>query len=171
MKGFVLPVMVASALVLSACASAAAAQPPATASNPPTRVVIPTVSPTIALQPVTAQPTADLTIFDQQGMVAVGVTPLNLKDGSDTLDFDVSMNTHSVDLSMDLSKLATLTTDAGIRVQAIAWDAPGSGHHVSGKLSFPATKDGKSILDGATKLTMTIINVDAPSRTFEWQLQ
>lgn len=56
-------------------------------------------------------------------------------------------------------------------VQATLWDAPRGGHHVEGKLIFPALQKGKSILDGATKLTLTIVNVDAPSRVFEWQLK
>ena len=38
--------------------------------------------------------------------------------------------------------------------------------HVSGMLIFPATVDDKSILDGATKPTLAIVNVDAPSRVF-----
>jgi hypothetical protein len=42
---------------------------------------------------------------------------------------------------------------------------------VEGKLIFPATKDGKPILEGATKLTLTIVNVDAPTRIFEWELK
>src|SRR5512143_1338313 len=112
----------------------------------------------------------DLTRVDEQGMVVVEVTPEDFKAASSRLEFEVAMNTHSVDLSMDLSQLATLTTDTGVSVQANGWDAPGGGHHVSGKLSFPATKDGKSVLEGATKVTLTIVSVDAPSRTFEWQL-
>ncbi len=166
MKHFVLPTMLASALLLSACASTAAAQPSVAASDAPTLVAAPRESPTTA-----SQPAEDLARVDEQGMVVVELTPLNLKDASDTLDFNVAMNTHSVDLSMDLSKLATLTTDTGISVQANRWDAPGGGHHASGTLSFPATKDAKSILSGASKISITIVNVDAPSRTFEWQLQ
>jgi hypothetical protein len=81
------------------------------------------------------------------------------------------METHSVDLSMNRATLSTLTTDTGITVQATLWDAPRGGHHVSGRLIFPATLDGKSILNGATKLTLTIHDVDIPSRVFEWQLQ
>jgi hypothetical protein len=72
---------------------------------------------------------------------------------------------------MDLATLATLATDTGITVQATTWDAPRGGHHVEGKLIFPATKDDKPILEGATKLTLTIVDVDAPSRVFEWELQ
>jgi len=101
----------------------------------------------------------------------VEITPLNLDNPSDQLEFDVSMNTHSIDLSMDLATLATLTTDTGIAVQATLWDAPLGGHHVEGKLIFPALKDGNSILEGATKITLTIVNVDAASRVFEWELK
>ena len=72
---------------------------------------------------------------------------------------------------MDLANLATLTTDSGRTVQATLWDAPRGGHHVSGTLSFPASVDGKALLDGVTKLTLTIKDVDAPQRAFTWDLQ
>ena len=111
-----------------------------------------------------------MTRSDGQGAVAFEVTPLNLDDPGGTLQFDVSMNTHSVDLSMDLATLATLTTDAGITVQASLWDGPQGGHHVEGKLTFPASQNGKSILDGAKQLTLTIKNVDVPERVFTWKL-
>ncbi len=113
----------------------------------------------------------DLTRTDQQGAITVEVKPLNLDNPSGQLEFDVVMDTHSVDLSMDLTTLATLTTDTGITVQATVWDAPRGGHHVEGKLIFPAVKDGRSILEGAGKLTLTIVDVDAPSRIFDWLLQ
>jgi hypothetical protein len=44
------------------------------------------------------------------------------------------------------------------------------GHHVGGTLSFPASVDGVSLLDGARVLTMTIRDVDIPERIFTWQL-
>ena len=72
---------------------------------------------------------------------------------------------------MDLASFATLTTDTGISMTSTLWDAPRGGHHVEGKLIFPATKDNMSVLDDATKLTLTIINVDAPTRIFEWDLK
>lgn len=113
---------------------------------------------------------SDLTRIDQQGMVVVDVTPVNLGTPSDTLIFEVAMNTHSVDLNFNLAKHAMLVTDTGKVVQATTWDGPMGGHHVSGKLTFPATVDGVSILVGATKLTLEIMGVDADLRTFEWQL-
>lgn len=114
---------------------------------------------------------SELTRVDEQGAVVFELTPLNLGTPADMLEFDLAMNTHSVDLSMDLASLSTLTTDTNVTVQATKWDAIPGGHHVSGKLIFPIMKDGKSILEGASKFTLTIINVDAASRVFEWELK
>lgn len=111
------------------------------------------------------------TLVDEQGAVAVAVTPRNLDPGATVLDFEVAMNTHSVDLSMDLAELATLTTDSGTQITASSWDAPQGGHHVSGVLSFNALGEAGPLLDGATTLTLTLVNVDAPERSFTWSLK
>jgi hypothetical protein len=162
MRHFILPLLLILTLILVACApSQTAPQPFDPAQDKPASASTESTSPS----------NDSATRIDQQGAVIVEVTPLNLDNPTDQLEFDVALETHSVDLSMDLATLATLTTDTGITVQAILWDAPLGGHHVAGKLIFPAMKDGKSILDGASKLTLTIINVDAPSRIFEWQLK
>ena len=157
MKRLILPLLLTLTLILAACAPSQAStdQP-----NPQAAAPISTDA--------SQADTGDLTRSDQQGAVTVNVTPLNLENPSDQLEFDVALETHSVDLSMDLATLATLTTDTGITVQATTWDAPRGGHHVEGKLIFPATKDGKTILEDASKLTLTITDVDAPSRVFEW---
>ena len=97
------------------------------------------------------------------------IIPVKLNDPGSTIEFDVRMNTHSVDLSMNLADLATLSTDTGKSIQASRWDAPGGGHHVSGKLSFPAGVNGDRLLDGAAKLILTLKNVDAPERVFVWE--
>jgi hypothetical protein len=133
-----------------------------------------------ANQPTTdssvSQPTANvtkpegLTRADGQGAVTVKVTPLNLDHPTTTLDFEVVLDTHSVDLSMDLTELAVIRLDTGAEVNASAWPVR-SGHHVEGTLSFPAkTVEGKSLLDGAVKLTLVLKNVDVPERVFEWDL-
>lgn len=173
MKRFALPLLLALTLILAACAPQAnpdSAQPAAQPVSP--EIATPTDDPALlpTLFPNTAG-TSDMTRMDEQGAVIFEVTPLNLGTPADTVEFDVSMNTHSVDLSMDLAQLATLSTDAGLTVQASKWDATPGGHHVSGKLIFPSMQDTKSILEGASKLTLTIINVDATSRIFEWELK
>jgi hypothetical protein len=172
MKRFVLPLLLTLTLILAACApSQASADSPSGTSLP---ILQPAnVSPIkSATQPVNvANASADLTRSDQQGSVSIEITPLNLSAPADQLEFDVALSTHSVDLSMDLATLSTLTTDTGLTVQSTLWDAPRGGHHVNGKLIFPSKQDSKSILDGAGKLTLTITNLDAPSRVFEWDLK
>jgi hypothetical protein len=69
---------------------------------------------------------------------------------------------------MDLASLATLEADNGLGVQAVLWDAPRGGHHVSGVLSFPTTTAGAKLLEGAYNLTLTIHDLDAPERSFSW---
>lgn len=106
---------------------------------------------------------------DEQGAVTVVVTPLTLTSGSETLDFDIAMDTHSVNLDMDLGTLSTLTTDTGLSVDNSTWTTAESGHHVSGVLSFSATLNGVSILEGASRIMLTIRGVDAAERVFSWQ--
>lgn len=117
------------------------------------------------------QPPQLTELTDDQGAVVVSVKPLDLGGSPDTLDFAVSLSTHSVDLSMDLSVMATLSSDNGLSVQGAVWDAPLGGHHVSGTLSFPASAGGGTILEGATKLILVIKDLDAPERVFSWDLK
>lgn len=166
MKHFALPILLILALALAACA------PQRADTDQPAPVAAPVWDNTDTSSTAPSEGnTSGLTRADEQGAVTFEITPLNLDLAADTLEFDVSMNTHSVDLNMDLAQLATLSTDTGLTVQATKWDATPGGHHVPGKLIFPATQDGKALLDGAGKLTITITNVDAPSRVFEWALQ
>lgn len=108
---------------------------------------------------------------DAQGAVTVAVTPVNLAAPGETLDFSVALDTHSVDLGMDLAALATLATDDGRTVQAVTWTGAKGGHHVEGTLSFPAKAGGKELTGGASTLTLTLKGVDAPERVFEWSLK
>ena len=163
MKRFALPLILI--LVLAACAPSQVS----TALPTPQSA---TVSPT-EIAPASGSDTnssPELTRLDEQGAVIVEITPLNLDTPADNLEFDVAMNTHSVDLSMDLATLSVLSTDTGVTIQAVKWDATPGGHHVEGKLIFLAEKDGASVLEGASKLTLTITNLDAPTRVFEWEL-
>lgn len=121
-------------------------------------------------QPGQQPASQELKRTDTQGAIVVDVIPVNLDDPGDELIFEVSMNTHSVDLSMDLAELSSLETDSGKTVQATVWDAERGGHHVSGRLSFPASSNGEPLLEGAKKLTLKIVDVDSPERTFTWEL-
>lgn len=159
MKRFVLPVLLTLTLILAACSTVSSSDQTPPQSDP------------ISTESNSSSNDSATTRTDEQGAIIFEITPLNLASPTDTIEFDVTLTTHSIELSMDLASFATLTTDTGISVTSTLWDAPRGGHHVEGKLIFPATKDGKPILEGATKLTLTIINVDSPSRIFEWDLK
>ncbi len=138
------------ALVLAACSRQPAASTPA-----------PTAPPAAG---------SDLTRSDDQGSVTFAITPLNLSAPGETIDFDVSMNTHSVDLGWDLAAQSVLRTDKGLEVQGLEWPG-GSGHHVSGVLSYPAkTADGQPLLEGASTVTLIIREAGVPERSFAWSL-
>lgn len=179
MKRFGIPTLLILTIILTACsASPTSPSPSASVQDTPQPAPVSNIVPTPTDDPAilaTLFPNMggnkEITRMDQQGAVIMEVTPLNLGTPSDTLEFDVVMNTHSVDLDMDLAVLATLLTDTGMTVQATLWDAPRGGHHVEGKLVFPAIVDGTPFLEGAIKLTLTVVDVDAPSRIFEWELK
>ena len=162
MKRFIPPLLLTLTLILAACSTVSASD-----QTPPQSDPVSTQSP----DAVSGESDSATTRTDEQGAIIFEITPLNLASPTDTIEFDVTLTTHSIELSMDLASFATLTTDTGISMTSTLWDAPRGGHHVEGKLIFPATKDGKPILEGATKLTLTILNVDAPSRIFEWDLK
>ncbi len=166
MRRLLLPLFLMTILILTACSTTSSPDP--TLDKPFDTAQD---EPAPASTEFPQSDAGDLTRSDGQGAVTVTVTPLNLEASASTVEFDIVMDTHSVDLSMDLATLSTLTTDTGITVQAALWDAPRGGHHVEGTLVFPAVQDGKSILEGADKLTLTITNVDTPARIFEWDLE
>lgn len=174
----ILLLIVLSTILLAACTTVQPTAPedrPAVASTsippsaPTATAPLPTVIPATPYYPPDPVE-SDLARTDEQGEVVVIVTPINLGQPAETLDFEVALDTHSIDLSMDLAKLAELSTDKGVVVKPIKWDAPMGGHHVAGILSFPTTTNGVSILDGATALTITMKEVAAPERIFTWQI-
>ena len=104
------------ALILASCSVAqpAAAPAGATIQTPAATIEQPATAPTQApaatqVKPAAPAPTGNLTQSAEAGAVTVEITPLNLSDAkAGTLDFKVSMNTHSVELGVDLAKLAVL---------------------------------------------------------------
>jgi hypothetical protein len=85
--------------------------------------------------------------------------------------FTVAMDTHSVDLDgFDLITRALLRTDSGVEVAPVAWEAEPGGHHRQGKLSFPATVDGRPLLGESVRgITVIVRDVASPERSFEWK--
>lgn len=98
--------------------------------------------------------------------VRVTVTPKSLAPGQ-AAQFDISLNTHSVELSQDLAAVAELRDDQGHIYQPDRWDgsAPG-GHHRKGTLIFPS-------LQAAVKSVTLIIRdiAKVQERSFSWKIQ
>lgn len=84
--------------------------------------------------------------------------------------FDVTLDTHSVDLdSLDLSD-AILRNDRGETLPAQAWAAPKGGHHREGTLTFEG--DASPFLDGAEWIELVLTGVgDLPERTLRWEIR
>jgi hypothetical protein len=106
--------------------------------------------------------------LDTQGAVEIEVIPKEIRLMEGMLDFEVLLNTHSIDLSMDLAQLSILETDTGFSLTA-AWSGLPGGHHISGVLSFPAESDGAQALADASRIIITIRDIDAPERVFVWE--
>ena len=93
--------------------------------------------------------------------MGVTVTPTALDSKGAT--FTVAFNTHTVDLSMDMTRAATLTV-GGVNWPGPTWSGPGpGGHHWEGTLRFPAA----SSPSGTAILTLT--GLPAPV-TLTWNL-
>lgn len=83
--------------------------------------------------------------------------------------FDVTLDTHSVDLdALDLAD-ATLRNDRGETMTARPWAAPKGGHHREGSLTFDG--DGSAFFAGASWIELVITGVgDLPERTLRWEV-
>jgi hypothetical protein len=112
---------------------------------------------------------AGATRTDTGGEVTVSVTWKGPAAGP---VFDVAMDTHSVDLDgYDLRSLAELGLQDGTSVKPQSWDALKGGHHRSGTLTFPATRqDGSPLIrPGSGSLTLVLRGIGGVSeRTFDW---
>lgn len=98
--------------------------------------------------------------------VTVKVTAKSIGLPDSQWEFAVVLDTHSAELSDDLSQSATLTTDDGRTFKPTGWlGAPPGGHHREGVLSFnvPAPRPG------AIELRIDRPGESAP-RSFRWQL-
>lgn len=117
---------------------------------------------------VTFTPTNGVMQSDSSGSVTVQLEWLTGR--TDSVDFRVLMDTHSVSLNAyNLRTLAVLRDDAGQDYGPIAWDPAGAGHHRSGTLRF-AVPD--SLKEGRTKYIEVLVRnvAGVPERTFKWQI-
>lgn len=103
------------------------------------------------------------TIVSNEGGVEVAVTPVNLFDSSKWA-FEISLTTHSVELSEDMLEVSKLVLDLGETLIPTGWEGdPPGGHHRSGVLVF---EEDFSLPEVALK----IFGVGGvPEREFKWK--
>ena len=101
---------------------------------------------------------------NSEGNIEVIVQPKNLSTSSSTWEFDVTLDTHSVELSEDMVKVSELVDDTGKVYQSFKWqgDPPG-GHHRKGTLSFQAIAPVPRAFELRIKGLGGI-----PARSFQW---
>ena len=98
--------------------------------------------------------------------VTVKVTPSLIGSADTRWEFAIVLDSHSADLSDDLTQSASLTTSDGRTIKPASWTgaAPG-GHHREGVLAFevpaprPSTVELRIARQG-----------ESAARTFRWQL-
>jgi len=105
--------------------------------------------------------------IDTQGTVTVKVTPLELLPKTTEWKFDVVLDTHSLELGQDMTKVAVLIDDKNNEYEPVAWEGSGSGgHHREGVLVFNAI-DPMSVY---VKLKIKDIG-NIPERLFKWDIK
>lgn len=147
------------ALLLAACSGAATR----------TSVPAPTASSTAANSTTNSSAQTSTSAFQTKsnsgGSVTVDVKPTALEAGQ-AIAFDIAMNTHSVDLSDDMTKITILRDDSGKEYKPTAWQGgePG-GHHRAGTLTFVP-------LSSKPKYVELVIRglAQVPERVFRWDL-
>ena len=103
--------------------------------------------------------------IDDQASVTVTVTPTLLGEKSEVWKFDVVMDTHSVELDQDMTKVAILIDEQGKEYKAQSWDGSIGDHHREGVLTF-----GK-ITPTPKFVELKISDIGGVIRTFSWQLK
>ena len=121
-------------------------------------------APLAALAQTSADATATRSSSDQG--VTVKVTPKLIGSTDKRWEFAIVLDSHSAELSDDLTQIASLTTNDGRTLKPMSWTgAAAGGHHREGVLAFevPAPRPG------TVELRIARTGESAP-RIFRWQL-
>ena len=105
------------------------------------------------------------TKIDEQASVVVSVTPTNISSQAGEWKFDVIMDTHSVELDQDMTKISVLIDDQGKEYKPLRWEgAEAGGHHREGTIIF------KQIVPIPKFVEIRISDIGDVKRSFLWQL-
>lgn len=102
---------------------------------------------------------------DSQGEVEIEVAPLNISKESASWDFQISTNTHTVEIQEDLSAAFDLVDDKGSVYEPIEWNGAPSGHHRTGILRFQPISPFPSFIEMRIKEIGGV-----PLRVLRWDL-
>ena len=103
--------------------------------------------------------------IDDQANITVTVTPTLLGEKSGEWKFDVVIDTHSVEVDQDMTKIVVLVDDQGKEYAPLNWEGPTGGHHREGVLSFNSVESTKSV-----EIKIKDI-AGIPERSFKWSLK
>ncbi|GEM_PF-962141 len=101
---------------------------------------------------------------DEQENVTVIVSPIDLSPQSQEWKFDISMNTHSVELDQDMAKSAVLIDSQDREFKPLNWDGSIGGHHREGILTFD------QITPTPKYIELKISDIGTAVRNFTWDL-
>lgn len=99
----------------------------------------------------------------QVGSVEVEIKPENLVPGQKIL-LNITLNTHSVDLGYDYTKIITAKDDKGNEYKALKWTGGESGHHLTGELVM------EELSEDAGAIRVNLEGIDNQKEVFEWEL-
>ena len=103
---------------------------------------------------------------EEQESVTVVVTPIDLSPNSKEWKFDVGMNTHSVELDQDMTKITILVDDQGKEYKPLRWEgAEAGGHHREGVLIF------NQITPNPKSVELKIFSIGNVVRIFKWDVK
>ena len=100
---------------------------------------------------------------NQEANVTVEVTPLKLSS-KENMEFDIVLDTHSIDLDKSLKDIAELEDDKGNIYNPISWSGETGGHHIEGNLVFPPFSKNAKVVK------LTIKQMGGIDRIFKWNI-
>lgn len=103
--------------------------------------------------------------IDERASITVTVTPIDISPQSKEWKFNIDMETHSVELDQDITKISVLIDDQGKEYKPIAWEGPVGGHHREGVLAF------NQITPTPKSIELKISGIGDVIRSFAWQLE
>ena len=102
--------------------------------------------------------------IDEQASITVTITPIDISPQSKKWKFNVVMDTHSIELDQDMTKISILVDDQGKEYKPINWEGPVGGHHREGVLIF------NQITPTPKSIELKISGIGNVIRNFAWQL-